>query len=337
MRLTITILVGALIFSSLSTISPPTELTAISTPSFSDASCENGPGNSTEDRIGCLDSDLDGFSDPDINWTLENGADACPFTPGNSREILHGCPDMDRDWIADMIDPDIDGDGITDTLDSRIPGYSGNPIVLDDNILKKDEPLNLNKDSDGIMAIAIDMGFPVINKENFSVTVYSQAAQMIGETVHPGTGEIQELGVGVIPFGLSSRFGPLSFSFEYRMMPEGKFEFNYWNRLYEIERISFTKNSSSQIILRTKESRLGRFGKQNGYFSGASLDLGNIFQVNLSYNNMIGNQWSDKEVRYLEDKNQTFLGSLKLKKSISRLQSGSAFYQQRNVPIPFKF
>ena len=52
---------------------------------------------------------------------------------------------------------------------------------------------------------------------------------------------------------------------------------------------------------------------------------------------MIGNQWSDKEVRYLEDKNQTFLGSLKLKKSISRLQSGSAFYQQRNVPNPFKF
>ncbi len=117
MRLTITILVGALIFSSLSTISPPTELTAISTPSFSDASCENGPGNSTEDRIGCLDSDLDGFSDPDINWTLENGADACPFTPGNSREILHGCPDMDRDWIADMIDPDIDGDGITNEFE----------------------------------------------------------------------------------------------------------------------------------------------------------------------------------------------------------------------------
>ena len=247
--------------------------------------------------------------------------------------------DSDGDGLSDY-DPnewDIDGDGITDTLDSRIPGYSGDPIVLDDNILKKDEPLNLNKDSDGIMAIAIDMGFPVINKENFSVTVYSQAAQMIGETVHPGTGEIQELGVGVIPFGLSSRFGPLSFSFEYRMMPEGKFEFNYWNRLYEIERISFTKNSSSQIILRTKESRLGRFGKQNGYFSGASLDLGNIFQVNLSYNNMIGNQWSDKEVRYLEDKNQTFLGSLKLKKSISRLQSASAFYQQRNVPNPFKF
>ena len=52
---------------------------------------------------------------------------------------------------------------------------------------------------------------------------------------------------------------------------------------------------------------------------------------------MIGNQWSDKEVRYLEDINQTFLGSLKLKKSISRLQSASAFYQQRNVPNPFKF
>ena len=117
MRLIISILVGAMIVSSFTTISQPTELAAFNAPSYSDSICENGPGNSTEDRIGCLDSDQDGFSDPDMNWTLENGADACPFTFGNSKEILYGCPDMDRDWIADMIDPDIDGDGITNEFE----------------------------------------------------------------------------------------------------------------------------------------------------------------------------------------------------------------------------
>ena len=247
--------------------------------------------------------------------------------------------DTDGDGLSDY-DPnewDIDGDGITDTLDSRIPGYIGDPLVLDEDIRKKDEPINLSKDADEIMAIAIDLGFPIIKKDNFSVTVYSQAAQMIGKTLHPGTGDYQELGTGIIPFGVSSRFGPLSFNFEYRMIPEGRFEFNYWNRLYGIERISFTKNNSNQILLRTKESRLGRFGKQNGYFSGASLNLGSIFQANISYHDMMGNQWSDKEARFLESKNQTFLASLKLKKSISRIQRASAFYQQRNVPNPFKF
>ena len=38
-------------------------------------------GNSTQDRIGCLDSDGDGWSDSDMNWNNANGADAYPFDP----------------------------------------------------------------------------------------------------------------------------------------------------------------------------------------------------------------------------------------------------------------
>ena len=40
--------------------------------------CPDIWGNSTVDRQGCLDSDGDGYSDPDVNWTIENGADAFP-------------------------------------------------------------------------------------------------------------------------------------------------------------------------------------------------------------------------------------------------------------------
>ena len=37
------------------------------------------------------------------------------------------------------------------------------------------------------------------------------------------------------------------------------------------------------------------------------------------------------------EKNQTFLASIRLKKAVSKIQSARAFYEQRNVPNPFKF
>ena len=56
--------------------------------------------------------------------------------------------DTDGDGIAD-VDPnelDIDGDGVTDTLDSNIPGWDLDSIyVLDTDIMRKPEPLNVQK------------------------------------------------------------------------------------------------------------------------------------------------------------------------------------------------
>jgi len=40
--------------------------------------CPNTNGFSKEDRFGCLDSDLDGYSNPSADWTVEQGADALP-------------------------------------------------------------------------------------------------------------------------------------------------------------------------------------------------------------------------------------------------------------------
>ena len=67
-------------------------------------------GNSTEDRIGCLDSDGDGWSDPDEYWNASMGADAFPTNASEHR-------DLDGDGIGDVSDPDMDGDSYLDEVD----------------------------------------------------------------------------------------------------------------------------------------------------------------------------------------------------------------------------
>ena len=85
-------------------------------------------GTSIVDRRGCLDSDGDGYSDSDENWTVDDGADAfpyestqwrdsdfdgygdnptgfeaddCPTSAGTSEFDRRGCPDADSDGYSD--------------------------------------------------------------------------------------------------------------------------------------------------------------------------------------------------------------------------------------------
>ena len=44
-------------------------------------------GYSVEDRFGCPDADNDGWSDPDLNWTSREGADAFPENPSQWSDI----------------------------------------------------------------------------------------------------------------------------------------------------------------------------------------------------------------------------------------------------------
>ncbi len=96
--------------------------------------CWEVAGNSTKDRIGCVDSDGDGYSDEDLNWSIEDGADALRYEPtqwndtdsdgygdnqigfqpdtciefyGNSTIDRWGCLDTDGDGVSD---PDDNGD-----------------------------------------------------------------------------------------------------------------------------------------------------------------------------------------------------------------------------------
>ena len=72
--------------------------------------CPSVSGTSTLDRLGCLDTDADGYSDPDVMWDAESGADAFADDP--------------TQWS------DFDGDGYGDnyantTWDDRNPSWPG--------------------------------------------------------------------------------------------------------------------------------------------------------------------------------------------------------------------
>lgn len=85
-------------------------------------------GNSTADRTGCFDSDGDGYSNPELSWSLIQGADAfadepsqwsdtdsdgygdnfqgvfvdfCTDDAGTSTIDRYGCPDLDGDGYSD--------------------------------------------------------------------------------------------------------------------------------------------------------------------------------------------------------------------------------------------
>ena len=127
--------------------------------------CPGQNGFSSRDRLGCPDSDLDGWSDPDEAWTVEDGADALP-------NLDSQWSDVDSDGFGDNVDgfqadmcpwqagtsertlvenvteagvfhvfpsfgcEDLDGDGWVDITES--PGMDTNPNE------------HLDKDSDGV-------------------------------------------------------------------------------------------------------------------------------------------------------------------------------------------
>ncbi len=110
--------------------------------------CPTLNGFSTEDRYGCPDGDLDGYSDPDENWTAAQGADALPSDgtqwvdgdgDGYGDNALGTNPDKcptkagtsTRAWLPDPENPqqntelpshgceDKDGDGWADASESN--------------------------------------------------------------------------------------------------------------------------------------------------------------------------------------------------------------------------
>ena len=263
--------------------------------------------------------------------------------------------DSDNDGYddTDPLEWDIDGDGITDTLDSNIPGWNldldnnGIPdiIVLDDDISRKPQPININEaKGKHISSYALDLGIPLIREALFSLDFYSQYAALLGKTIDPTIDSTSEDGTnivnteyGLIPIGLSARFGNASFNLEFRMIPNGRFDFGYFNKSYELERSAFKSSSDNKGEIVTKSERLGTYGKQNGFFSSLNINLGDLFDAGFSYQNLSGQQYDIISNKFQEAENQSFSGILKLTKPISKIKKADLFYQQRNVPNPFDF
>ena len=271
--------------------------------------------------LGLRDTDSDGRPDlvddfPDNgDWWLDTDSDGW----------------ADNDTINEF---DVDGDGLTDSS-YTFPIWG---IVIDtDGVETKPEPLNIKEKSESFNAFAIDFGKAVVKDGPVSVDIYGQYAILLGETKDPVSGQLKNAGYGIIPFGLSARFGPAKLNLEYRMVPEGMFEFGYFNRSYEVERATFQSISGNTGTIITKSQKLGLYGKQNGFYSSLNLDIGGLINASLAFQNLNGDQFNSDKRIFEAASNQSFSSVLKLKKPISKIQRASWFYQQRNVPNPFDF
>ncbi|MFQ6605732.1 MAG: hypothetical protein ACE5D8_09310 [Fidelibacterota bacterium] len=273
--------------------------------------------------LGLKDQDNDGYPD----WVDD--------FPDNKRLYR----DTDGDGLSDF-DPaelDIDGDGITDTLDSRIPGWTMDPFVLDTDIFKKSDPINVNRQSNAVAAIALDAGLPVFDDKHFSLRIYVQAAQLIGTTIDPATGNDQALGLGLVPLGLWAKFGPARLNLEYRTTPTGRFEFGYWNRAYDLERAIFVQTSAGSAQIQTKEAGLGIYGNSSGVYSRLQVNVGPLFKVTAQYQTLSGEVWNVAQGDFEKTQYQNFFAEAGLLKSISKLKYATLFLQQRNVPNIFQY
>ena len=266
-----------------------------------------------------IDSDGDGYADNDYENEFDRDGDGLPDREGDSLSIHEFW-----DNLGNGIDEDFSDEPYYDTLP-------------DGNISLLPEPLNINNDADQIFAFSIDLGYPVLEKENFSLIMYAQFAKMIGETRDPETDSTVSLGSGIIPLGLRAKLGPINCILEYRTIPNGRFDFGYWNRSYELERATISQINSGSTSVFTKESKLGIRGKQKGLYFGIQSNVFNILSANISFQTLNGEQWDFIENNFIEESNQSLQGSLSLNKEISRLSRAELFYQQKNVPNPFDF
>ena len=248
--------------------------------------------------------------------------------------------DTDGDGLADNMDNewDIDGDGITDTLDSRIDGWElDTVIVLDNSIFTKAEPININEEFESFHAFALDAGIPILNEGPIKINFYAQLAALLGKTINPKSEEKEDAGYGLIPLGLGAKLGLARFNFEFRMVPEGNFEFGYFDRSYEIERATFELGDDDRGNIITKSKKLGLYGPQNGFYSSLLLNLGSLFDAKMAFQSLTGEMYNEQKGVFEDSDNQSFTSIVKLKKSISKIETANWFYQQRNVPNPFDF
>ena len=82
--------------------------------------CAFTAGTSTIDRLGCVDNDGDGYSDPTSNWTIANGADAFINEASQWR-------DQDGDGYGDNAAPAFEPDGCTTTIGTSSTDRYGCP------------------------------------------------------------------------------------------------------------------------------------------------------------------------------------------------------------------
>lgn len=165
--------------------------------------CPSIFGKSFRDRLGCIDSDGDGWSslvDVDDNnsdiWSDLDGdgfydqpgfsnSDDCVNQAGNSTTPWRGCSDIDGDGIMDLADLDADGDGIFNADELQAGGaegvsydiYNVSSVPTDIDSDGIPDSLDDDKDGDGFPNdLENERGSDPNDSESTPMTIYGDAA-----------------------------------------------------------------------------------------------------------------------------------------------------------------
>ena len=297
--------------------------------------------------LGLEDSDYDGR--PDLVDDFPNNPDHWINSDDLDGRIKDKLPDNDPDEF------DRDGDGIPDVYNrdeiikywdtvNLPPGINLDSLynyIPDKDVDLKKEPIDINENPKSISAFALDFAIPIVQSELTTLSIYSQAAYMAGETIDPLSNKVVDLGYGIAPLGVYHHIGFFTWQVEYRIIPDGKFDFEYWDRAYEHNRATMISYDTDTVIdsldVYAKSDYLGEIGTMRGIYGRIDFDIGEKIMLGATYQNMFGDIWDSESGEYKNDNLESFYASAELIQSIGSVQSASAFYQQRNVPNPFKF
>ncbi|MCE5251499.1 hypothetical protein LLG96_14895 [bacterium] len=213
---------------------------------------------------GLKDSDNDGY--PDFQ-------DGFP----NNRHLWI---DTDHDGLTDytidngvktFVDPDADGDNFTDAWWSDNAGNKG----FDNNVTYSD-PLNIKKHKNGVSVYGFDAGLPLLEGP-VNLDLYGQYAK-----IHTGDENIDG-GWGTAFPGLQLLVQRFKGRIEYRHF-EGRFRPNYFDNLYEHERVVLVGASP-----RTKEDFLPD-ETLNGMYGMAGYNFFDMVSARATYQYMTGDR-----------------------------------------------
>ncbi|MBN1293703.1 MAG: hypothetical protein JXB48_17815 [Candidatus Latescibacteria bacterium] len=250
---------------------------------------------------GLKDSDNDGY--PDFQ-------DGFP-------DDKHLWLDTDGDGITDykvsgadttFIDPDADGDNLTDKWYTEDRGVA----ILDSDGVEHDKLLNIENDLDGVSVYGFDAGLPLFEGA-FNLDIYGQYAG-----IHTGN-EGLDGGWGIAIPGLQFLVERFKARVEYRHF-EGRFRGNYFDNLYEHERVTLIGDN---II--TKEMKLVD-QMLNGMYAMMGYNFYEMFSAHGTFQVMNG----DKEYQDVTGK---IVIQERLLENIPKISIAEAYYYNTYVDM----
>ncbi len=274
-----------------------------------------------------IPNDFDAFPKESFRLPEYYPENAFGFGPNDKLKGKKYSIDSDDDGIPDEIDYDIDGDGLTDNY---VVDESKN-LEDEDEIDHDPTPFDMEDQAKALSAVAFDAGIPIFEREALRIDLYGQSAFFLSEKITDYyTGEKFSPGWGVaVPGFRAVLFNLVNCNLEYRFSGEN-FLFNFWDRLYDMERVSIREKigDGNQLWAYTKDELKLQNDPMKGVFGSIDFNMWDYLIFRTYYQHMMS---KDDEIR-------SFRSSLSIPSGrIPKLAEATAFYQRNNDKNPFKF